>query len=138
MLVGFKRIIFSIGLLYPCIWTSLNADPIHARPKVYVLGSTDSTDICINQAACMQECLDVDQLIVMIVQIRDFMMAQGYQFPRLTHILDACRDVMMKDGIRIDDADIRKQCRMRCGASISIVVQHVTPFLLPEVTEEDG
>ena len=40
--------------------------------------------------------------------------------------------------IRIDDADIRKQCRMRCGASISIVVQHVMPFLLPEVTEEDG
>ena len=40
--------------------------------------------------------------------------------------------------IRIDDTDIRKQRRMRCGASISIVVQHVMPFLLPEVTEEDG
>lgn len=67
--------------------------------------SKEPTDICLSQVRRIEECVDLDQLVFMIVQIRDYLVWNGCYFPSLTAILDSCREIMRKDGVEIDDAE---------------------------------
>src|SRR5690349_15601228 len=100
MLDCFKCFMLCCGMLLTSFWPQVNADPY-----VHILSTKDTTDICLNQAHRLEQCANVKQLIILIIQLRDLMISEGYQFPRLTHILEACRDAAIKEGIKIDEAE---------------------------------
>jgi hypothetical protein len=99
MLFSFYRYLFLVCCVSSCLWSPLSA----SNHNLIHTCDYDTTDICLQEASLMERSCDVQQLIQIVVQLRNILISQGCKFPSLQTILDSCRVLLNNEGIEIDE-----------------------------------
>ena len=83
--------------------TGFAISPLSAS-ELNLASNCDPESWLANQAEMAKECLDVHELVQLIINMRNYVVSQGCEIPLLMPFLDDCRRSLSNQGFFIDDA----------------------------------